>query len=258
MPYLEGAKFFASLDLIRGFWQFPIAEESRRFWSFITHHGQFEFSRVVMGGKNSAGYFKKTMQKVLETLLFICVLIYIDDVLVFAKTEDAFVQALGNVFEQLRVHNIFLKPQKCTLFAARLIWCGHVIDATGIAINPTFAARILDLPRPSNAAELPQFIASCNWIRGKLPRYAKLIEPLQTLLTAAMSKAKSKKSRAVARVPLSEWADMHEEAFANIKQAIAEAVKLTHPQADYVMCYRCVIRPLVGHVDSGATRPIPC
>ena len=99
------------------------------------------------------------MQKVLETLLFVSVLIYIDDVLVFAKTEDDFVQALGNVFEQLRVHNIFLKPQQCTRFAARLLWCGHVIDATGIAINPT-----------SNAAELRQFIASCNWIRGKLPR----------------------------------------------------------------------------------------
>ena len=72
MPYLEGSKFFASLDLLRGFWQFPIAEDSRRFWSFVTHHGQFEFTRVVMGGKHSAGYFQQVMQKVLAGLLFIC------------------------------------------------------------------------------------------------------------------------------------------------------------------------------------------
>ena len=75
MPYLEGSKFFASMDLLRGFWQFPIAEDSRRFWSFVTHNGQFEFTRVVMGGKKSAGYFQQVMQKVLADLLFICVLI---------------------------------------------------------------------------------------------------------------------------------------------------------------------------------------
>ena len=52
-----------------------------------------------------------------------------------------------------------------------------------------------------------------------------MVEPLQTLLTEAMTKAKSKKSRAVAPVPLSEWAEMHD-----------EAVKLAHPKAEYVMC----------------------
>ena len=111
LPYLNESKFFASLDLLRGFWQFPISEESQRFWSFVTHHGQFQFTRVVMGGKNSAGYFQQVMQKVLADLLFLCVLIYIDDVLIFAKTEEQFIQAIGAVFEQLRVHRIYLKPQ---------------------------------------------------------------------------------------------------------------------------------------------------
>ena len=78
-----------------------------------------------MGGKNSAGYFQQVMQKVLADLLFLCVLIYIDDVLIFAKTEEQFIQAIGAVFEQLRVHRIYLKPHKCTLYAGRLLWCGH-------------------------------------------------------------------------------------------------------------------------------------
>ena len=99
-----------------------------------------------------------------------------------------------------------------------------------------FTAKILELPQPTNAAGLRQFIASCNWVRGKLPRYAQLMEPLQTLLPAAMSKAKIRKSRAAARVPLTEWSAMHEETYENVKRAIVEAVKLAHPKPDYVMC----------------------
>ena len=91
-----------------------------------------------MGGKNSAGFFQKTMQQVLHQMLFLSVFIYIDDVLVFAKSEDDFVAAIGQVFERWRAHNIFLKPQKRMFFAAQLLWCGHGIDATGITINPAF------------------------------------------------------------------------------------------------------------------------
>jgi hypothetical protein len=54
LPHLAGAAVFASLDLLRGFWQFPLDPASTRYWAFITHHGLFEFERVVMGGGNSA------------------------------------------------------------------------------------------------------------------------------------------------------------------------------------------------------------
>ena len=116
----------------------------------------------------------------------------------------------------------------------------------GVAMNPSFTAKIMGLPRPANGAELRQFIASCNWVRGKILRFAQLMEPLQTLLTAALGKAKSRKSRAAVRVPLTKWSEMHEIPYENVKQAIVEAVKLAHPKPDYVMCCSRTHRPITG------------
>ena len=61
LPFLSSAKVFASFDLLRGFWQFPVDENSSYHWSFISHNGHFKFNRVVMGGKNSAAHFQKVM-----------------------------------------------------------------------------------------------------------------------------------------------------------------------------------------------------
>ena len=64
LPFLSNARVFASFDLLRGFWQFPVEENSSYHWSFISHNGQFKFNRVVMGSENSAAHFQKFMQLV--------------------------------------------------------------------------------------------------------------------------------------------------------------------------------------------------
>ena len=85
LPHLAGAAVFASFDLLRSFWQFPLDPASAKYWPFITHHGMFEFERVVMGEKNSSPHFQKMMSQMLRSLLFTCVPIYLDDVLLYAK-----------------------------------------------------------------------------------------------------------------------------------------------------------------------------
>ena len=98
LSYLAGAKCFASFDLLRGFWQFPVEKVSRKRWAFLSYSGQYCFKRVVMGGKNSASIFQKTMQEVLGDLIYVNVLIYFDDVLVYAKKVEELSKAIENVF----------------------------------------------------------------------------------------------------------------------------------------------------------------
>ena len=117
LPYLANAKCFASFDLLRGFWQFPVKRECRKRWAFLTHSGQYCFNRVVMGGKNSASFFQQTMQEVLGDLVYVSTLIYIDDVLVYGEDFEQLMVAIKKVSLRLRQYGIFLKPRKCTVFA---------------------------------------------------------------------------------------------------------------------------------------------
>ena len=111
----------------------------------------------------------------LKNLLYRTVLVFGDNIIDLFKN-------IKEVFQQLRRFRIFLKPAKCELFASRVLWCSHLIDANGIAINPAFLAAVREIPIPENAATLRQFLASANWVRGRIPQFAELATPLQNML----------------------------------------------------------------------------
>ena len=238
LPHLAGAAFFASFDLLRGYWQFPVAPGSTAALGFVTHEGLFEFQRVVMGALNSAGHFQKIMSKVLQGLVLTVVLLYIDDILVYACTEADLVEAVERVFARLRQYGIKLKPSKCELFCTQLVWCGHLVSAAGIGVSPEYTAAVHRMKCPTTAAELQQFLGSCGWVRTKIPAYAHLVAPLQELLTAALANSKKRNARAAAKIKLAEvgWTCIHDDAYEAVKRALADAVTLAHLRDDTVVC----------------------
>ena len=119
---------------------------------------------------------------VLNKWFFFFLLIYIDDVLVYAEDFEQLLIAMKEVFLRLRQYGIFLKPRKCTLFATSIVWCGHVISEAGCGINAEYLRALQEIPEPLNAATLRQFLASCNWVRDSIPNYAVVVSPLQELL----------------------------------------------------------------------------
>ena len=141
------------------------------------------------------------------------------------------------MFQRLRRFRIFLKPAKCELFASRVLWCGHLIDAEGIAINPAFLSAVREIPVPENAATLRQFLASANWVRGRIPQFAELVTPLQELLVQCLAKCKRKTTRVAAKALLKdEWTEIHAKSFQAIKDGVANAVKLAHVRDDATLC----------------------
>ncbi len=190
-----------------------------------------------MGGKNSASYFQQTMQEVLGELLFVSVLIYIDDVLVYAEDVEKLVIAMKAVFLRLRKFGIFLKPKKCTLFATSIIWCGHVISEAGCGINEEYLQALQDIPEPLNAAALRQFLASCNWVRDSIPNYAVVVAPLQDLLKTVLAECSRKTTRVACKKILGErWTTREAAAFVDIKAAVKKAVTLAHLRDDTMVC----------------------
>jgi transposase InsO family protein len=237
LPYLANARVFASFDLLRGFWQFPVEDTSSYHWAFITHNGQFKFNRVVMGGKNSAAHFQRIMQRVVGEMLYKKVLVYIDDVLVFGNNIMDLVRSIRELFQRLRKFRIFLKPSKCELFSTQVLWCGHLVDAEGIAINPAFLSAVRDIPVPENAATLRQFLASANWVRNRIPQFAKLVTPLQELLVKLLATCKRKTTRVASKALLKDdWTAIHTTAFNDLKESIANAVKLAHVRDEATLC----------------------
>ena len=79
---LKGTKFFTSLDLIRGYYQIPIDEESRHYTAFSTTRNHWQFKRLSFGLKNAPAAFQRQIQAVLSAFPSNKVIAYIDDILI--------------------------------------------------------------------------------------------------------------------------------------------------------------------------------
>ena len=145
---------------------------------------------------------------------------------------------IEEVLQRLHAVGIKLKPSKCVLFCRSLVWCGHHISEKGVGVNPEFTAAVLGMQAPDNAGQLMQFLASCNWVRGKIPAYAELVAPLQQLLQRAMQGEKKRTAKAAAKIALVEvgWSEQHRSCFDAIKHALANAVTLAHLDDDKAVC----------------------
>ena len=70
--HVEKASWFSSLDALKGFWQFPLAEESQEVYSFLTELGVFTPTPLIQGSTDSAHAFQAGMMEVFEDMLYIC------------------------------------------------------------------------------------------------------------------------------------------------------------------------------------------
>ena len=114
---LHGAKVFSSLELASRYWQVPLAESALPKTAFVTPDGgHYEFLRLPFGLCNAPGTFLRLMTAIFNEYLFSFVLIFLDDVLVFSKTEKEHKEHLRIVFEALRKANLKLKPKKFKLY----------------------------------------------------------------------------------------------------------------------------------------------
>jgi len=85
---------------------------------------------------NAGATFQRLMDLVMSGLHFDTCLVYLDDIVVFARTPEEHLQRLAVVFRRLSDAGLKLKPEKCSFFRTSVHFLGHVVSADGIATDP--------------------------------------------------------------------------------------------------------------------------
>ena len=103
LDYLAGSKWFSALDLKLGYWQVELDKESKPLTTFtVGPLGFYECERMPFGATNAPATFQRMMETCLGDLHLNWCLIYLDDIIVFAKTQEEAISRLGTVFQKLR------------------------------------------------------------------------------------------------------------------------------------------------------------
>ena len=165
MDELAGSKWFISLDMRSGFHQIRMKEANQYKTAFQTHHGHFEYKVMPYGVTGGPATFQRVMNWVLAPLLRVCVIVFIDDILIYSKSWEQHLEHVAAVFQLLQEHQFRIKLSKCSFAKQELPYLGHIISAHGVATDPGKIKIVQNWPVPSSVKELRSFLGMAGYYR---------------------------------------------------------------------------------------------
>jgi len=106
------------------------------------------------------------------------VVVYLDDILIFTKTEEEHERAVQKVLEILAEHKLFLRPEKCEFYQKQIEYLRLVISENKVVIDPVKVAGVHDWPIPENWTNVQAFIGFVNFYRRFIWDFSTIARPL--------------------------------------------------------------------------------
>lgn len=170
--------YMSIFDLRNCYWQVPIVPECKRYFSTVTPHGTFCYTRMPMGARNSAAYCQRIVETMLRELVDVIFKVYQDDLILLSETFAKHLSDVEQVFSCCRKTVYGLKRSKCVLFADKVDYLGHVVSAEGVSPNMAKIDAVLQLQYPTEIKHLKSFIASVCWFGKYIPNMADIATSL--------------------------------------------------------------------------------
>ena len=179
---LQGATIFTKLDLRGAYNLIRIADGHEWKTAFRTRYGLFEYLVMPFGLTNAPSTFQAFLNSIFTSELDIFLVIYLDDLLIFSKSQESHIEHVKTVLQKLRENHLFLKPEKCSFHSDRIEFLGYEISPDGLKMSPSKISSIREWPGPRNIKDVQAFLGFANFYRRFIPQYSALTNPLTSLL----------------------------------------------------------------------------
>jgi hypothetical protein len=187
LDQLTGARYFTKLDLMSGYHQMRVNAADTHKTAFRTRYGHYEFKVLPFGLTNAPPTFMRLMNDVFRPLLDKCVLVFLDDILIFSRSKEEHEQHVREVLALLRKHKLYAKRSKCTFFTQSVDFLGFVVTSEGIKPDPRKIQAIQDWPTPKSTTDVRAFHGLASYYRKFIKGFSNIAAPL-TALTGSLSK----------------------------------------------------------------------
>ena len=162
---LQGEKVFSKIDLRSGYHQLSIRESDIPKTAFRTRYGQYEFLVMSFGLTNAPAAFMDLMNRVFRPYLDRFVIVFIDDILVYSRSELEHETHLGLVLQTLRQHQLYAKFNKCEFWLSQVGFLRHVVSADGIYVDPHKVEAVANWEQPTTVTEVRSFLGLAGYYR---------------------------------------------------------------------------------------------
>ncbi|GKT32732.1 Transposon Tf2-6 polyprotein [Aduncisulcus paluster] len=215
---LQGMKLFATLDLKNGYYHVRVDKDSRHLTAFISHKGLFEWVRMPFGLKTAPSHFQRCVNSLFHDIIGSKILIYLDDILVFGKSEEEFISNLSEVLRRLAESNLCLNYDKCKFCLKEVKYLGFTINGEGRRVTEKRIEDMREIPPPKNKKGVQKLLGAINFVSEFIVDYSRITEPISRLLRQKTAKI--------------EWGIEQQEAWEKIVLSLESRITLEHPVKD--------------------------
>ena len=160
---------------------------------------------MSFGFTNAPAVFMDLMNRFFRPYLDRFVIVFIDDILVYSRSELEHERHLGLVLYTLRQHQLYAKFRKCEFWLSRVGFLGHVVSVDGIYVDPHKVEAVANWEQPTTVTEVRSVLGLAGYYRRFIKGFSKIAGPLHCLTRKGVK---------------FEWTDKCEESYQTLKEKL--------------------------------------
>ncbi|KAF8761434.1 hypothetical protein RHS01_00014 [Rhizoctonia solani] len=182
MAQLCGAKVFTKLDLRWGYNNVRVKEGDKWKTAFQTKYGLYKSLVMTFGLTNAPAAFQHFMNKLFKDLLDVCVIIYLDDILIYSKDDASHTGHVHEVLRRLMENQLFCKASKCTFHVTSVEYLGIIVLDKGFSLDKLKIQAVQEWPIPTKIKEVQSFLGFANFLHQFVANFSHVARPLHNLV----------------------------------------------------------------------------
>jgi hypothetical protein len=175
---VRGAKIFTKIDLKNGYNLIRIKPGDEWKTAFKTSYGLYEYTVMPFGLSNGPATFQNMMNHIFRDVLDLGLIVYLDDMLIYAETEEEHDCIVTEVLKCLAANGLPISQDKCFWSTNRVNFLGYVISKDGIEMTQDKVQCIWDWECPRSLRDIQSFIGFANFYQHFIEGFSKIPKPL--------------------------------------------------------------------------------
>ncbi|ESK81863.1 hypothetical protein Moror_9615 [Moniliophthora roreri MCA 2997] len=153
--------------------------------AFRTRYGSYQWNVIPKGLTNAPAAFQHFINSIFADLLDVCVVVYLDNILIYSENMDNHEKHVKEVLRQLKKHSLYCNPKKCEFHVSECEFLGFILSPDGFRMAEDKVRAITDWPVPRKIKDIQSFLGKdvrWNW----RPEAQKAFEDLKEAFTRAL------------------------------------------------------------------------
>jgi len=175
------ARVYTKIDLWHTYHLVCIVKGDKWKTAFWTCYGAFKWSVMPFGLTNAPATFQRFMNDVFSNLLDVCIVVYLDNILIYSDDITQHRRHVKEVLKRLQKAGLYTKAEKCEFHSDSVEYLGYVLSPSDLTMSDAKVKTIQEWPEPKKVKDIQSFLGFANFYRRFIFNYSNIVIPLTHL-----------------------------------------------------------------------------